>query len=197
MNVLSVSRRRLRRRLRSAVRKKRVFVVLAILVGFVVALAAWSSGPPLRYSRPPSVHAAGPDRISSAGHRSADPTASGSAAPGAPGGLTGLLPDLQVNTAVSPATLPKRNIVMTATSDGPILRMGYVVAYGHPARGSATNMASPVRITAVGRSYSRVAAFGVQASPVATYLTCTVTVDGRVTARKTVHGPYAVALCVG
>jgi hypothetical protein len=171
---------------------------IAVLVAFVAALTAWSAGPTDN-----GPHVSLPHGTQSVGAPSSAPSTlpatrpSGKAAKGGKTSLLNLLPNLPQYSNVDPASLPARSVLMTATSDRPILRMGYEVLYGHPDRSSAVDIASPMSITTVGRGYGLVAAFAVQASPIATYITCTVTVDGHLHASHTVHGGFSVAVCVG
>jgi hypothetical protein len=185
--------------LRLTNRRKRALAWLAVLVAFVAALAAWSSGTGGHDLKVPIV-AQPTDGLTTPPAPSTLPAAlpSGRATkPGGPGNLLNLLPNLPESRDVNPADLPARSIVITASSDRPILRMGYRVLYGHPATGSSTNIASPMQITTVGRGYGLVAAVGVQATPIATYVTCTVTVDGHLHSKHTVYGGYSVVVCLG
>lgn len=181
-------------------KRKRALAWLAVLVAFVAALAAWSTGPT---DKGPSVSLPTPTPSSTAPAPATSTLPatrpSGKAGKKAlgPANLLNLLPNLPQNRNINPALLPARSVVMTATSDRPILRMGYEVLYGHPERSSAVNVASPMSITTIGRGYGLVAAFAVQASPIASYITCTVTVDGHLHASHTVRGGFSVAVCVG
>jgi hypothetical protein len=191
---------RTRRRFALTRRRKRALTWLAVLVAFVAALAAWSTGPTDKgphVSLPsPSASASTPAPADTTLPATRPSGKAGKKALG-PGNLLNLLPNLPQDKNINPASLPARSVVMTATSDRPILRMGYEVLYGHPDRSSAVNIASPMSITTIGRGYGLVAAFAVQASPIATYITCTVTVDGHLHASHTVRGGFSVAVCVG
>jgi hypothetical protein len=188
-----------RRRFKLTQKRKRALAWIAVLIAFVAALAAWSTGPTdhnaPKISLPSSSQPATPGPAEST--LPAVRPSGKSAKPGGPSNILNVLPNLPQSTDINPAALPARDVVMTATSDRPILRMGYEVLYGHPDKSSATNIASPMRIETVGRGYGLVVAFGVQASPIATYITCTVTVDGHVHASHTVRGGFSVAVCVG
>ena len=193
-----------RARFRLTRKRKRALAWVGVLVAFTVVLTAWSAGPtdsghhanvtlPTASGTVPVASAAAPTLLP-ATRPSSTETATG----GAPGGLRTLVPNLPGSSRdINPADLPARTVVITVTSDRPILRMGYRVLYGHPDSGSAINVASPMRITTVGRGYGLVAAIGAQATPIATYITCTVTVDGNLHSQHTVHGGYSVVACLG
>ena len=183
--------------------RKRALIWLGVLVAFVAVLTAWSAGP--TGSDHPKVaipNASSPGPGASAGEPTLlPPTRANSSATGkagAPGNLLSLVPNLPGSSRnVNPASLPARSVVFTLTSDRPILRMGYRVLHGHPDHGSAINVASPMQITTVGRGYGLVAAIGAQSTPIASYITCTVTVDGHLHSSHTVHGGYSVVVCLG
>jgi hypothetical protein len=194
-----------RPRFRLTGRRKQALAWLVVPVVFAIALIAWSAGPtdhdgtagggnvPTVLTSPifgglASAPASTPG--------SGGPSGSGTATAG-PTDIFAALPNLPTSRNVNQAGLPERSVVFTATSDRPILRLGYKVLYGHPDHGSATNVSSPAEITTVARGYGLVAALGVQASPIATYTTCTVTVDGKVHSKHTVYGGFRVVVCVG
>jgi hypothetical protein len=187
-----------RRRFRLTRRRKRALAWLVVPVAFVVALVAWSAGPTDRHVDVPK---ALPEPVlgalSTAPASTLPSTGSSGSATGGPADIFTKLPNLPSSRNVNPADLPARSVVFTATSDRPILRLGYKVLYGHPDQGSETNVSSPAQITTVARGYGLVAALGVQASPIATYTTCTVTVDGKVHSKHTVYGGFRVVVCVG
>jgi hypothetical protein len=108
-----------------------------------------------------------------------------------------LLPDLPQSTSVNGADAPLRSVKMTLQSDAAIVQMGYLVRGGKPDRYSDKNVRSPAVITTLARGYGLVAEIGGQASPYATYITCSVTVDGQLHSRHTVRGAWAVAVCMG
>ena len=108
---------------------------------------------------------------------------------GGPGGLAGEGASLSTTT---------RRLTMSATSDEPIFVLGY--------QAPTSNDAAYGRVESPGRSWSRsttvygppdYAQIFLQAGPRATTITCTVTVDGRVTDRRTATGPYAQLFCQG
>ena len=107
------------------------------------------------------------------------------------------VPALPQSTSINGAGLPEHAVTMTVTSDASILQLGYRVAYGKSSKRVAYQVQSPVRVQAVGRGYGLVAVIAAQASPYATYLTCTVTVDGTVRTHRTVRGGFQVVVCYG
>lgn len=182
--------------------RKRALIWIGVLVAFVAVLTAWSAGP----TGGDHSKVALPATSSTAPGGSPAPTllpptrvnSSTTGKPGAPSNILSLVPNLPGSSRnVNPASLPARSVVITVTSDRPILRMGYRVLYGHPDEGSAINIASPMQITTVGRGYGLVAAIGAQSTPIASYITCTITVDGHLHSSHTVRGGYSVVVCLG
>jgi hypothetical protein len=176
-----------------------VLVVAAVLAGFAGALATYVSGPD---TKAPQLSAGGQRALavptfvpeSSAPAPTGRPSPSARSAAGR-GALD--LPPLPESTAVDGAGPPARSVTMRIDSDAAVLKMGYLVKGGSPAKSLDKNVRPPAVITTVARGYGLVAEIGAQASPYATYLTCTVTVDGQVHSKHTVHGGWAVAVCVG
>jgi hypothetical protein len=184
--------------------RRRALIGAVVAVIFLAALVGWASGP-----------GTGRPKLSPQGERALGvpaltptaPATSSSASPGSrrssrPPGAAATsealdLPALPESTRLNEGAEPPRSVTMSVTSDAAILRLGYLVRGGRPDRYETTNAASPAIITTVGHGYGPVAEVGAQASPYATYLTCTISVDGRVTSRHTVHGPWRVLVCVG
>jgi hypothetical protein len=191
--VLRISRRRLR-----------LLAVAAVLAVFSAVLVGWVSGPK---AKAPKLSPGGqralaigsPDPASSSPSPSGSTSARGAkAAKGAKRSSAGdLLPALPQSTDVSAAGQPARAVRMTLRSDAAIVQMGYLVRGGHPAKYLEKNVGSPAVITTTAYGYGLVAEIGAQASPYATYLTCTVTVDGHLHSQHTVKGAWAVAVCIG
>ncbi len=193
-----------RRRFTLTRKRKRALMWIGVLVAFTAVLTAWSVGPtdsgnhshvaiPTASTPVPGASGAAPTLLPAT-----RPSATATSKAGGPGNGLTLVPNLPGSSKdVNPADLPARSVVITVTSDRPILRMGYRVLYGHPDQGSAVNIASPMRITTVGRGYGLVAAIGAQATPIATYITCTITVDGHLHSQHTVRGGYSVVACLG
>lgn len=95
-------------------------------------------------------------------------------------------------------SIPTHRVTMSAQSDQPILVLGYLVP--------TSKDASYGRVREPGRSWSRsttvygppdYAQIFLQSGPNATTISCTVTVDGRVTEQRTATGPYAQLFCQG
>lgn len=183
--------------------RRRYKPVLAglVVVLFAVLLAHYVNGPDAasislpKSSDPTLPHGFPHPPASSTGHKSG-----AKAAPAAHRGpsLAGqLVPELPQSTSIYGASVPRHSVVLTVRSDSAILQVGYQVSGGNPSRYRASNVRSPMRVMTEGRGYGLMAALGAQASPDATFITCTVAVDGRVTATRTVHGGWSVAVCVG
>jgi len=183
-------------------RRLRLLGIAAVLVAFSGMLVAWVSGPD---SSTPKLSAGGQRALAIGSPAPASPSPTPSttrpgrkAVKGAQQGNAGnLLPALPESTAVNRAGQPARSVRMTLTSDAAIVQMGYLVRGGHPSKYLDKNVGSPVVVNTTAYGYGLVAEIGAQASPYATYLTCTVTVDGRVNSRHTVKGAWAVAVCMG
>lgn len=185
---------------KTASRHKRASLIAAVVVlVYAAALIAWTRGSSPRHTSIPSAiasRAATPSvAASSSGSLDKPVGEGGTAQSSVPAGAFPSLPD---SALLNSAGAPRHSVVLTATSDGSsILRMGYVVADGRARCGGATNVASPIHIVTEGIGYAALAAFAVQASPDATYLTCSLAVDGRVRVQHTVHGGWSVVACVG
>ncbi|KRC64405.1 hypothetical protein ASE12_06255 [Aeromicrobium sp. Root236] len=86
------------------------------------------------------------------------------------------------------------NVVMTLTSDGAI-NEGHDYRDGKRAGTQVANKS--ITITRTVRGPLPVGRIGGQVLSTATYVTCTVTIDGTVVSRRTAHKPGYVAVCVG
>lgn len=183
-------RRRTNRRLR--------MVILACLLAaaFIFALAKWAGGPPSHRD-----FAAPPSGISQSGAPSSAPTAHASSTDSSapPDELSKLLRTGLPGTSITadPGGLPVRSVSMRVTSDKVIAGVGYLVAHGDPPNYEAHWVTSPFTVTTTGRSASLVAFLAAQAAPNASYITCTLIVDGVVKSQRTVHGGYKVTACIG
>jgi hypothetical protein len=109
--------------------------------------------------------------------------------------LNASLPDSSISANY--AGLPRRAVRIEVTSEGEIAAFAYKVANGDPARYAANWLQSPIVVVNTGRSGGLVAAMIAEVGPTATYVTCTVTVDGVVRSRNTVHGAYKFTACLG
>lgn len=180
---------------------KRLIAILLVLALFVMLLLLWvrrGASDDVSYATPrdgatPKSAVVPSTRPSESG----SPSASSPSAEATEKSRNGLIPDLPESTLISPAGLPRRAVVITVTSDATLLGFGYKVAYGKSSKSISYNVASPVRVEAVARGYGLLAAVGAQSGPGATYLTCSVSVDGKVHSTHTVHGGYNVAVCLG
>jgi hypothetical protein len=186
-----------------ASRRRALLVLGAVLTVFAVVLVAYVSGPD---TDEPELSAGGRQALAlpaaPAGSSAPAPSpgsgaVSGAASRAARGDGSLHLPPLPRSSALNGAGPPARSVTMRIESDAAILKMGYLVKGGHPDKYLDKNVRPPAVVTTVARGYGLVAEIGAQASPYATYLTCTVTVDGQVHSRHTVHGGWAVAVCVG
>lgn len=131
--------------------------------------------------------------------------ATGSApAPGSPGGSGApsgspelSLPSTSINA--DGAEPPKHTITMVITSDDVLTGFGYVVStgLGKPSKHGEYHVKSPITVHTTGRSYGVVAEVIAQAGAHAGYVTCKLTVDGKLRADQTVHGAYKFAVCSG
>lgn len=90
------------------------------------------------------------------------------------------------------------DVTLTVTSDAPVWVLGYLVptspdrSYGKVKKpGSSWSMSTVVTGPP---DYAQIFA---QSGPKATRITCTVSVDGRVTERRTATGPYGQLFCQG
>jgi hypothetical protein len=185
--------------LKAALRRRRkVLVLAAVLLAFAAALVAWTRGPnvhPTHVTNPTQLALpTGPPQVpSSAPAKPRKHRAAGKHTV-VVGGLDLSLPE---SALLNAAGAPKHSVVLSATANGRILRMGYLVAGAHPDRGTATLVSSPLRIETVGRGDGLLAAFAVQAAPETTYLDCTVTVDGVVRSHHVTTLPWHFVECLG
>lgn len=171
-------------------------VVVAI---FVVALVVWTgkgSGDHGPAGLPTGAGAAPLPTIAAAGSGSS-PDRSRSAGSRTSGSPVLSLPSTSIRASgVQP---PKHAITMRVTSDDVLTGFGYLVSkgLGKPARHGAYHVKSPIIVHTTGRSYGVVAEVIAQAGPHASFITCTLTIDGVVRAHQTTHGAYKFAVCSG
>jgi len=166
---------------------------------FVLVLVLWVGSAPAR----PSIDAgaAPPSSTGGVGTQAPSSTApsSGSTSPSGPGSLNDLLKNNPLAAANTPDAggLPTYDVQIVVTSDARIARFGYYVVYGNPTQYSANWLNTPLVINTQGRSAGLVAFAAAQAAPDATYITCTLKVNGVVKSTRTVHGGYRVTACIG
>jgi hypothetical protein len=112
------------------------------------------------------------------------------------GQLRNVLPDNPLNHLV---TGQLHDVTVAATSSDPTIPvLGYLVPTGlGAAYGSLNGHRSgwSLHQQALGKGY--LAAIFIQAGKTGAPVTCTVTVDGRVTSSQTTSGPYGRAVCLG
>ena len=185
------------RRSRITHRYKRVAATLAVLAIFAVALALWVGGS--------GGGAALPNALSTptSGSGGANMTPSDGVTPsGSVTGGAGLaaLPALTGGGATNSTILStlgpgKHVVILTATSDKPLLSVSYVVK--GDAKGKAIyNVKSPVVITRTVSGQRPYAAIGLQVGPNGTTGSCRVAIDGKVVDTKRVNAAFAVMLCL-
>jgi hypothetical protein len=186
---MSPSRRQRRRR-------RQVLATAAVVAVFLVALIAWVGNP---FGKGPSVP------TTERGTATPDTSSSASPTTGAPStsiipaitSLSNGLPPLPLSTDINGADHGHHVVTVSSTSDQNILALVYYVRGGQPESASYTFLKSPMSVTTPGTGDGLIAEIGAQAGPDATQVTCTVSVDGKVTASNTAKGPYGVAFCVG
>lgn len=94
--------------------------------------------------------------------------------------------------------LPKHRVVMTVTSSSPIGTVGYVVPTSlNESSGVVRNVRTRWSLTTTAYGDPDYAQLFMQADARGHEITCTITVDGRVTERQTTQGPYARLICQG
>jgi hypothetical protein len=167
------------------------------VIAFAVSLLLWTGNAPT----PTAVVIITPSDTAPVSGLPTAPTqdpSTGSSTGAASGPLGGLLGQSFPNSlSANPGGLPYHSIRIEITSDGEIAAFGYLVAYGHPSRYVANWLKSPVVVDTSGRSGGIVADVGAQAASNATYVTCTLTIDGAVRSQHTAHGPYSFTVCLG
>jgi hypothetical protein len=187
-------------------RRRGYLAAAAIVAVFLLAIVLWvrqpDSAPLPKGLADPGTSAPSllqpTDGASTGPSSSPSGSVSGSATAGAtsvPDVLSGALPGSSL--VADPNGLPKHSVQIKVTSDGTIAAVGYLVAYGKPSRYKGQFLKSPFVAVTTGRSNGVVAEVGAQAASDATYVTCTITVDGAVRSTHTNHGAYSFAVCVG
>lgn len=175
----------------------RLVAAIVVSAAYLAALVAWTSGPKLPYVPPAATRvnerpATGvPSGVPASGASTAAPGDARSTVP------SSIVPNLPTSATLNGAGAPARSVIITVTSDAPILRLGYIVANVPATKHYAEQVASPVRLELVAHSYGLVAAVAAQAAPTATYVTCTISVDGDVRVTRTLKGPWRVDVCTG
>ena len=177
-----------------------VLGVVAVAIALLVPVGGSGDGDDDRPAARPSVHgpSLGPERVSRS-----DDEKDEDAGSDAEGGAV----------SMGPATLPEPaglagegrsidtrylSVTMTVTSSQPIGVVGYQVPTSpdHPS-GIARNVGRSWSLTAKAYGKPDYAQLFLQAGPTGAPVTCTISVDGKVTERRTSSGPYAQMLCQG
>jgi Tfp pilus assembly protein PilW len=180
----------------------------ALVAAFVLSLMAWvghapatgdggGAGAPAVALPTPSAPAATTSRP--AATSTARPSSPAAALTGAPpaSDLLGKVPSLGSSTDARNGGVPSRRVKLVVSSDALIAALGYKIAKGRPAEFSKQWLESPVTVTTVGYSRGLVAAALAESGPNATYVTCTLYVDGILRSQHTVHGQYKFTACLG
>jgi hypothetical protein len=185
--------------LRTALRERKKPLILgAVVIAFAAALIAWTHASSQRDPNLPDLAVSAPPSRSASAPKSAKAPPSGASRRTEGSGRgTGMLAGLPQFTDAALAGAPQHSVLLTVTSDQAILRLAYAVKGPREDMHRAVNVKSPYRVLTVGRGYGAMAALGAQAGPAATYLTCTITVDGRQRSTRTVRGGWRVAVCLG
>lgn len=182
----------------SARSRRRTWLVgLAVLVTFTIALVFWAGRDPATDSSAGPVIGAQPTSAGIESDASTTTSTEPESSQTPPGGLSlPPLPPLPNDSNLRDAS-HAHAVTLQVTSDKPILRMAFRVRGGRPESGYRTFLQSPVSITTTAYGDGLLAEIGAQASPAATTMTCTASIDGAVKSRRTVKGGWAVAVCLG
>ncbi|HEX4191037.1 MAG TPA: hypothetical protein VHZ06_08590 [Marmoricola sp.] len=94
--------------------------------------------------------------------------------------------------------LPKHQVVMRVVSDAPIGTVGYVVPTSlNHSSGIVKNVANSWSLTTTAYGNPDYAQIYLQAGSRGFPITCTITVDGKVTEQRSTQGPYGELICQG
>lgn len=94
--------------------------------------------------------------------------------------------------------LPKHSITLRATSEAPIGTVGYIIPTSlHQNYGIAKNVQNAWSLTTTVYGDPDYAQLFVKAGARGFPITCTITVDGRVTEHRATEGPYGQLVCQG
>lgn len=109
---------------------------------------------------------------------------------------TGLGPGLAGSGGTK--NLPKEHITLTMTSTAPIGVIGYVVptSLDH-SYGVAKDVGTTWSLRTIGYGRPDYAQLFAQSGPTGAVITCTITVNGRVTEARSTDGPYSQLFCQG
>lgn len=133
-----------------------------------------------------------------AAKKSAAAQAAASAANGLPGSTRkwSSMPGLPGGSLY--ASLPKMHITLSVRSAAPIGILGYVIptSQDHPS-GKVTGVGRSWSLQTIGYGRPDYARIFLQANTIGTPITCTITVNGRVTEHSSTEGPYGRMMCQG
>jgi hypothetical protein len=94
--------------------------------------------------------------------------------------------------------LPKQKIVLSMTSAAPIAYVGYIVPTSlDNSTGTVTSPGTSWSLTTIGYGPPDYAQLFSLAGPAGVPVTCTITVNGKVTETRTTSGPYDQLFCQG
>jgi hypothetical protein len=94
--------------------------------------------------------------------------------------------------------LPRHSVVLTVTSAAPIGVVGYVVPTSTDrSSGTAKGVGTSWSLSTTAYGDPDYAQLFAQAGPGGNPVTCTITIDGRVTERRSTDGPYGQLFCQG
>ncbi|HET6153824.1 MAG TPA: hypothetical protein VFE15_12770 [Marmoricola sp.] len=94
--------------------------------------------------------------------------------------------------------LPKHQVVMRVVSDAPIGTVGYVVPTSlNNSSGIVKNVANSWSLTTTAYGNPDYAQIYLQAGSRGFPITCTITVDGKITEQRSTQGPYGELICQG
>lgn len=189
-------------------RNPKALVVVSALVVACAVMGVWGlsgrSGSP---SSEPTLGLATPTATPSRPLRipTAPPSAEVTPAPGAPGVPAGpatvgnaLMDQPGLPGGSLYANIPKHHVELSVTSAAPIGTVGYIVPTSlHESHGIDRNVGTSWSLSTIAYGRPDYARIWVQAGPRGEPVTCTITVDGRVTAHHSTDGPYGQMMCQG
>lgn len=137
-----------------------------------------------------------PDELSLSDQPTGIPPLPVGAQPSFPGAGANTLKGLKGNGGI--VGVPKHRITLSLTSPGPIAYVGYIVPTSlDNSTGTVKDLGTSWSMTTVGFGPPDYAQMFSLAGPTGVPITCTITVDGKVTERRTTSGPYDQLFCQG
>ncbi len=160
--------------------------------GVAIGLPSPSAGPTLKELPTPSTAA----EVQAAAQRAFDLFGKGLSGSGGSTSSEFNIPGLQGGSIYQ--YLPKHVVTMRVTSEAPIGTIGYIVPTSlRNSSGVVKKVQNSWGLTTTAYGDPDYAQLFVYAGPRGFPITCTITVDGRVTERRTTEGPYAQMICQG